>query len=82
MWFFIVNYLTTRSLDILEDGDNLIPIEVKAGQTIATDYFSGIDYWQGLNPQKQLAWLIYCGEQNQQRKNVRVIGWRDIGMLE
>lgn len=65
---------------ILENGEQLISIEVKAGQTLTSHYFSGIEYWQTLSQQKS-AWLVYGGEQSQQRGNIQVIGWQTVDKI-
>jgi len=66
---------------LLEEGEQLIPVEVKAGQTIADDYFAGIHYWQTHSEQKQRAWLVYGGKQSQKRGKIEVIGWQDIDQI-
>ncbi len=63
---------------IIENGDTLIPVEIKAGQTIAADYFTGLQYWQAMSHQTHPAWLIYAGNQEQKRTHVNVIGWKNI----
>ena len=66
---------------IAEQGNDLIPIEIKSGQTITTDYFKGLQYWQTLNGQLPKPWLIYAGKQSQNRSDTEVIGWQDIERL-
>jgi uncharacterized protein len=66
---------------IAEQGNDLVPIEIKSGQTITTDYFTGLQYWQTLNGQGPKPWLVYAGKQNQKRNDVEVIGWHDIERL-
>ena len=63
---------------ILEEGQKLIPIEVKSGQTITSDYFSGIKYWESLSLQKGNGKLIYAGQENLRRDNIDIIGWQDM----
>lgn len=71
-----------HEVDILVDrGQQLMPIEVKSGQTITSDYFSGIDYWLQLNKQTSPAWLVYAGDQCQDRLGISVVGWRDVRMM-
>ncbi len=65
---------------ILEEGEKHIPIEVKSSQTIASDFFSGIHYWESLSQQKGLGKLIYAGNRNLQREGIDVIGWQDIDL--
>ncbi len=71
-----------HEVDVLMDqGDQLIPIEIKAGQTITSDYFSGLDYWLSLSKHTDQAWLIYAGSQNQKRQHIQVIPWDHIYQL-
>ncbi len=75
----------TLAMGLLEQGDQLIPVEIKAGQTITTDYFSGLQYWQTLSKQTHPAWLVYAGKQRQQRQqrhSIDVIGWQEIGCID
>lgn len=61
---------------LLERGQNLVPIEIKSGQTIASDFFSGLDYWRNLAGEpKAPAALIYGGEQSYRRRGVAVCSW-------
>ena len=66
---------------VIETGNNLVPVEIKAGQTITTDYFSGIQYWQTLTNEKKSAWLVYAGNQSQQRENIQVLSWQEIDKI-
>lgn len=66
---------------ILEEGENLVPIEIKSGQTIASDYFSGIQYWRTLSKQSTEAWLVYAGDQNQNRDGIHLINWENIDTI-
>lgn len=65
---------------IVENSNQLLPIEIKAGQTITSDYFQGLQYWQKLTHTTK-SWLIYAGNQNQQRTGTDVICWNNIDML-
>lgn len=62
---------------IIEDGGGLLAVECKAGQTIAADWFAGIEKFLDIAGSNQ-AWLIYGGEHNQQRKRVSVVGWQGL----
>ncbi len=71
-----------HEVDILLDQDNLLtPIEIKSGQTVTSDYFTGIQYWQGLNAVQSPAWLLYAGEQTQKRTVATVLSWKAIHLL-
>ncbi|MDF1654144.1 MAG: ATP-binding protein [Coxiellaceae bacterium] len=65
-----------NEVDVIVDrGDQLIPIEVKSGLTINTDYFKGLKYWQALNENQSDAWLVYAGDETQQRSVAHVLAW-------
>lgn len=58
---------------ILEIGPDLFPIEIKAGATIASDYFKGLNYFKKVVP--DLPWgsgLIYGGSDRQTRSDTRI----------
>ncbi len=57
------------------------PIEVKSGQTITADYFTGLHYWQALSQQIAPAWLVYAGKLNQKRAGVTITNWQSIADL-
>jgi predicted AAA+ superfamily ATPase len=67
---------------IVEQGEQLIPIEIKSGKTIASDFFDNLRYWQALaNQMTSPAFLVYGGDQIQTRGNVRVIGWKTLSEI-
>lgn len=67
-----------REVDLLIDrGSDQLPLEAKAGATIAPDWFDTIA--------KFIDWskaphggLVYAGNQRQRRGAVEVFGWRDV----
>lgn len=65
---------------LIEDGDRLAPVEVKAGQTISSDYFRGLHRWQELaKGVPGNATLIYGGDKSQTRLGHKVVPWAEIG---
>jgi len=68
---------------LIERAGKLMPVEIKSGQTITTDFFKGLSRWLDLagddagNPT-----LIYGGVGKQQRNGIGVYGWRSIIELE
>jgi len=70
---------TGHEIDIIsENANQLIPIEIKSGQTITSDYFKGLDFWNKIANQKG-GYVIYSGDQIQNRSNgVSVIPWNQI----
>ena len=74
-----------NELDLLyERGGRRQVIEIKAGTTLGTDQFKGLRYYRKLAtalPVEQDYYLIYGGEERQERAHGTVLGWRDIGEL-
>jgi predicted AAA+ superfamily ATPase len=65
---------------VIEEGDNLVPVEIKAGQTVSSDYFRGLERWQGLAKKASgKAWLLYGGDKGQSRLGCNVVPWAEIG---
>ena len=61
---------TGNEVDVLIDNaGKLTVIEMKAGETIATDFFKGIEYFSSLKTGTVQKLLIYGGNQEQKRSN-------------
>ena len=61
---------------IIETGRQVIPIEIKSGQTINDDYFKGLRYFNALRG-KTDGFVVYGGEEPQRRTEATVVGWKD-----
>jgi predicted AAA+ superfamily ATPase len=62
--------------------DVLHALEIKSGETIAADFFSGLDYWRAkLTRQKITPWLIHGGMTLQRREKATVLPWNDLSSL-
>ena len=72
-----------REIDcIVENGQHVFPIEVKAGQTINSSYFDNLSYWAELAESKTTdSVIIYTGKKSQKRTNGQIYGWQDIPQL-
>lgn len=66
---------------LIDNGDKLIPIEIKSGTTIASNYFTGIHYWQKINNSNEPGWVVYGGNEQQERNKARVIGWEKLNVI-
>lgn len=68
---------TGHEVDVIVDmGAELVPVEVKAGRTIASDALSGLRYWLGLaGNANSRAMLVYAGEDTHERNRIAVIPW-------
>ena len=68
---------TGHEIDVLiERGSELVPIEIKSGQTVSGDYFKGLAFWRRLvdDPEAPAA-LIYAGDRSFRRHGVTVYPW-------
>jgi len=73
-----------HELDCIIDSPRYsIPVEIKSGQTIATDFFKELSFWQEKTgqPDDALRYLIYGGYENQKRTKVHVVSWKSAGNL-
>jgi hypothetical protein len=61
---------------VLEQGQEQVAIEIKSAQTVAEDFFAGIDFWRKLvgDPEAPAA-LIYGGDRSFRRRGVPVVSW-------
>jgi len=66
-----------NEIDLLVDsGSKVLPIEIKSGQTINTDFFKGLEYWRKLTGLLDSpAALIYGGDNATCFKGVTVLPW-------
>lgn len=68
---------------LIETGPNsLQAVEVKSGETIASDFFTGLDYWRAkLDCQALTPWLVHGGTTRQDRGKATVLPWDDLSPL-
>ncbi len=68
---------------LVEQGQTLLPLEIKAGRTITRDYFKGVEYFARLaGEQAAKPCLIYGGGENQERTKARVLSWNSLDKLQ
>lgn len=67
---------------VVEKALELFPIEIKAGQTINSDYFKQFDYWQEViaGPIEN-NYVVYGGNRNASWSNAQILSWQNIGQL-
>jgi predicted AAA+ superfamily ATPase len=68
---------TGNEVDIVIDhGQRLVPLEIKAGQTLASDFFKNLKYWREISgiPNGRAA-LVYGGNEAHVRSNICVYPW-------
>jgi uncharacterized protein len=76
---------TGNEVDVIVDqGLTLLPIEIKSGQTISADYFSGLRKWLSwAGAEAGKSYLIYGGDEIQTRREGEVVPWREVrGLAE
>lgn len=71
---------TGHEVDIIVDnGVSLLPVEIKAGKTINTEFFKNLIYWNKLSEEKR-AIVVYAGAREEERSSgVQVINWLNLG---
>ena len=67
---------------LITSGTAVAPIEIKAGQTVNSNYFDGLKYWYELfKITDYTGTVIYAGTQNQKRTYGNVFGWPSIDAI-
>ena len=68
-----------HEIDVLVDeGSRLVPVEIKSGQTITSDYFKSLRYWKKLTETKD-GYIFFGGDIGQKRSDgIFVKSWRDV----
>lgn len=63
---------------VIQKGSSLVPIEIKAGKTINSDFFKGLAYWAEVSQAPPSGYVIYGGSKNQQRKEGTILSWQNL----
>ena len=50
---------------VIERPEGLLPIEIKSGQTVASEFFNGIVYYRAISKQAASSYVVYGGDQTQ-----------------
>jgi predicted AAA+ superfamily ATPase len=67
---------------IFESGTKMMPIEIKSGQTLNRDFFTGLERWMAMAGKRAVSpTLIYGGTESHVRKGIRVFGWNAVGQV-
>ena len=63
---------------LMEMNTELIPVEIKSGQTVTSEYFKGLNFWNKLT-NHQGGYVVYSGDITQHRSNgMTVLPFREI----
>lgn len=71
---------TGHEIDAVADlGSKRVAVEIKSGETIAADFFAGLDFWRTLvkDPEAPAA-LVTGGDRSYRRRGVQVYSWMDL----
>ncbi len=73
---------TGREIDlIIDEPKRALPIEIKAGKTVQTEFFTNIRYWLKLTGNKT-GKVIYAGDYTQKRTDgLEVITWKELNTI-
>ncbi len=82
----LFHYREARGAEIdlvIDKGDELAVVEVKSGATVSKDFFKNLDFFYDRMKEAERfrglkSFVVYGGEDSQNRSNVRVLSWRDI----
>lgn len=77
------NVAGSHEIDLLlEQNGRLLPIEIKSGRTINSQFFDGLKYFQNLsNALPEESFLIYGGDEVQQRSVAQVVSWKNLDKI-
>ncbi|MCF7794846.1 ATP-binding protein [Patescibacteria group bacterium] len=68
---------------IIDNGQDVTAIEIKAGSTIRSELFKNLVSWRELQDnKKQSEFLFYAGDMNISRKGVKVLNWKDLAKIK
>lgn len=66
---------------IIENGQKLLPVEIKSGQTITNEFFKGINFWNKMT-QSEGGIVVYGGDMIQKRSNgITVVPLNDLNTI-
>lgn len=66
---------------IIELSGKVIPLEIKASQTMSSSYFETLRWFQEETRNTQDAVVVYGGDENQTRTNGKVVSWQKLDTL-
>lgn len=65
---------------IVDQGDRLIPFEIKSGKTVSPDLLKGLRFWSKISKTDgSKMYVVYAGPMDQIRNQGNVLGWRSFG---
>jgi len=72
-----------REIDcIIDTAQYPVPVEIKAGKTVTTDFFKELRLWHTItNSSQAKPYLVYGGEDDQAWPEAQVLSWQSAGLL-
>lgn len=71
-----------REIDLIREGEQLTPIEIKSGKTLNASFLDQLAYWNALSGNTpENSYLVYGGETDHQSPRGQVYSWRNLNLL-
>jgi uncharacterized protein len=72
---------TGNEIDLLLDQSNeVVPIEIKSSSTFHNDFLKGIRYWKKIKPTKP-SYMVYAGKTIKDGET-QLLNWKDMGLVK
>jgi len=80
--FFWRNKLGKEIDLIIDNNDEIVPIEIKAGKTFNLDYFKNLKYLNNISGNKSAnTFVIYGGKENHKTKDGNIFSWNNFNKI-
>jgi hypothetical protein len=67
---------------VIDQAGRLIPVEIKSGATLSSDWYDGLRYFTELQESKpDPSYLVYGGREGIQCQGTQVLSWADLDPL-
>ncbi len=66
---------------IIERGQIITPVEIKASRTISQRFFTNFEYWNDIVEGKMPNFIIYAGSSKQARGTTSLLSWQSIDTI-
>ncbi len=75
---------TGIEIDVVADhGKSLLPIEIKSGETVCSDWFRNLSAWNSYAGKvAEPGILVYGGKRHEERKDAKIISWSEISKIK
>ena len=68
---------------LVVNGEDVVPVEIKAGKTYSASYFDNLKFWRSLtNSPKNQGYVVYGGDQTLKTSAGELISWRNLERIE